>query len=275
MEKWKNHISYKIILKAASISFFILLAAGVNYWLTYSSVIHREIASYPSYMVYYGQLDDAIIEQAKQYDIVIVHPKQGDITREQVAEMQKAGVCVLGYLSIGEDLRTAGLTAEQMMEHEKFTGDGTGPRVDARPSGTIGFDSSVMLGKESPAGTGYASYYLDDNDFDGKPDFNPNFGCAYTNIGDPAWYEVLDNMQMDGIDNTPGIREILTETYGRGLGCDGLFLDTLDTCSPNIYTSDDNPAKTRFEWTAPGVVEFVKRLKEDYEDKYVLQNRGH
>lgn len=274
MEKWKNHIGYKIILKSANIFFLILLAAGVNYWLTYSPVVQRETPSYPSYMVYYGQLDDVIIEQAKQYDIVIVHPKQGNITREQVAEMQKAGVCVLGYLSIGEDLRTAGMTAEQMKEHAKFTGDGTGPRVDAREPGTIGFDSSVMFGKESPGGTGYASYYLDDNDFDGKPDFNPNFGCAYTNIGDPAWYEVLDNMQMDGVDNTPGIREILTETYGRGLGCDGLFLDTLDTCSPNIYTSDDNPARTRFEWTAPGVVEFVKRLKEDYEDKYVLQNRG-
>lgn len=97
MEKWKNQISYKIILKAANIAFLILLAAGVNYWLTYSSVIQRGISSYPSYMVYYGQLDDAIIEQAKQYDIVIVHPKQGNITRDQVAEMQKAGVCVLGY----------------------------------------------------------------------------------------------------------------------------------------------------------------------------------
>ena len=230
--------------------------------------------SWPSYMIYYGALNEELIEQAKQYDVVILHPRMGDMTREQVREIQSGGAYVLGYLSIGEDLRTAGMTPEQMLQDKRFTGDKTGPRVDSRKPGDGTLDGVSLLGKASPGGGGYASYYLDDNDHDGKPDFNPNFGCAYTNIGDPAWYTALENMTLDGPDGIPGIREILTEDYGRGLGCDGLFLDTIDTCAPNAYTVDTDPSRTRFEWTAPGMLSFLQQLKGEYPDKYVLQNRG-
>ena len=228
----------------------------------------------PSYMIYYGALDEARVEQAKQYDIVIVHPKYGDVTHEQVKEIQSAGTLVLGYLSVGEDLRTVGMTPEQMMEDERFTGDGKGPRVDPREPGSTGLAQDGYFGEASPMGTGYASFYLDDNDHDGKPDFNPYFGCAYTNIGDPLWYAELLDMTLDGEDGVAGIRELLTDSYGRGLGCDGLFLDTIDTCAPNSYTDDSYPGKTRFEWTAPGVSRFMSQLKNEYPNKYILQNRG-
>lgn len=225
----------------------------------------------PSYMIYYGGLNDEVIETLKQYDVVIVHPKGGNITQEQIQKIRAGGTKVLGYISIGEDLRTAGLTSEQMLKDRRFRGDKTGPRVNP---GSHDSEEFNPLGKQSPGGTGYASYYLDDNDLDGKPDMNANFKCAFTNIGDPAWYEELNQMTIDGEDQIPGIREILTYDYGRGLGCDGLFLDTIDTCAPDSYTTDDEPNKTRFEWTAPGVSGFMKRLKEEYPDKLILQNRG-
>lgn len=228
----------------------------------------------PSYMIYYGELDDHVIETLKQYDVVIVHPKGGNITREQVQKIRVGGTYVLGYISIGEDLRTEGMTAGQMRMDERFRGDGTGPRIDPRSSDKEGFESIDVLGKESPGGTGFASYYLDDNDRNGEPDMNVNFNCAFTNIGDPLWYDELNKMTIDGVDRIPGIKEILTYDYGRGLGCDGLFLDTIDTCLPNSSTKEDDPGKTRFEWTAPGVAGFMKRLKEEYPDKLVLQNRG-
>lgn len=227
-----------------------------------------------SYMVYYGELNPDIINEAKQYEIFILHPKMGDVTREQVQEIQESGTIVLGYLTIGEDLRTAGLTPEEMLADGRFSGDESGPRVDPRAAGDETLDNVSLKGKPSPAGTGYASYYLDDNDHDGNPDVNPYFTCAYVNIGDPAWYEELEQMTIDGYDKIPGIKEILTENYGRGLGCDGLFLDTIDTCAPNYYTSDDSLGKTRFEWTAPGVSDFMARLKKDFPDKLILQNRG-
>ena len=34
---------------------------------------------HPTYMIYYGGLDDDIIRMAKQYDIVILHPDSGGI----------------------------------------------------------------------------------------------------------------------------------------------------------------------------------------------------
>ena len=227
-----------------------------------------------SYMIYYGALDRDIIENAKQYELVILHPRMGNITREQVQEIRSSGTIVLGYISIGEDLRTAGLSPEDMLNDSRYTGDKTGPRVDPRTAGDTTFDNVDPLGKPSDAGVGYASYYLDDNDHNGKPDINPIFNCAFTNIGDPAWYDVLLDMTIDGEDGIPGIREILDEDYGRGLGCDGLFLDTIDTCAPNSYTSEADVNMTRFEWTATGVKDFTKRLKKDYPDKYILQNRG-
>ena len=93
---------------------------------------------------------------AKQYDIVILHPDSGNITREQVRRIQAGGAYVFGYLSVGEDLRTNGMTPEQMRKDSRFTGDGTGPKIS---SGS------------SPEGSGFASYYLDDNDHNGMPDF--------------------------------------------------------------------------------------------------------
>ena len=228
----------------------------------------------PTYMIYYGEVDDSVVENAQKYDIAILHPRQGDLTRKQVKEIQSAGTKVLGYIAVGEDLRTAGKTAAEMLGDERFTGDGTGPKVDSRAEDETSLASADIKGITSPGGSGFASYYLDDNDRDGKPDFNPYFTCAYTNIGDPNWYDVLDNMKFDGDDNVPGIKEILTEDYGRGLGCDGLFLDTVDTCAPNGYTSDEDPGKTRFEWTAPGVNDFLERVRKNYPDKLICQNRG-
>lgn len=228
----------------------------------------------PSYMIYYGAVDETVIISAARYDIAILHPKQGDLTREKVARIQSAGTAVLGYISVGEDLRTAGMTPEEMLADRRFTGDGSGPRVDPRADGESSLDGADIGGRPSPGGSGYAAYYLDDNDRDGRPDFNPSFGCAYTNIGHPEWYNVLCCMTLDGEDGVPGVREILSRDYGRGLGCDGLFLDTVDTCAPDDFTAEDQPGRTRFEWTAVGVAAFMERIRREYPGKLICQNRG-
>lgn len=258
----------------AAVLLVILAFCVLRRYLTELQVKNFADTQQLSYMVYYGELNDALIRQAKRYDIVIVHPQAGNLTREQIQEIQSVGTLVFGYLSVGEDLRTAGMTSDQMLADGRFTGDGSGPRVDPREPGYTGLIQDGYTGEASPAGTGYASYYLDDNDHDGKPDFNPYYGCAYVNIGDPAWYAELRGMRIDGKDGIAGIWEILTDSYGRGLGCDGLFLDTIDTCAPNSYTEDSDQAKTRFEWTAPGVNRFISQLKDEYPDKYIIQNRG-
>ena len=66
----------------------------------------------------------------------------------------------------------------------------------------------------------------------------------------------------------------MTSSYGRGLGCDGVFLDTLDTAAPNSYTNPASSNETKFEWTAPGFGDFIRKVHDNYQDKLILQNRG-
>jgi hypothetical protein len=242
-----------------------------------------------NYLMSYGPWDSASIAVAKNYDVVVVHPSQG-LTRSIVEQIQQGNdpgdasddVIVLGYISIGEDLRTSNVSDEEMQADPRFVGDGSGPRVDPRghlPQGGA-LDGINPLGAPSPGGTGYASWYLDDNSVDalgfgdGRPDRNVHFGACFVNAGDPKWFDVVNNMTLDGPDHLAGLREIMELGYGRGLGCDGVFLDTFDTCGPNSFTSPSSPNPSEFEWTAPGFSSFLARLRQAYPDRVLLQNRG-
>jgi hypothetical protein len=243
-----------------------------------------------NYLMSYGTWDASSIAIAKNYDVVVVHPSQGNITRDIVRQIQQGNnpsdpsddVVVLGYISIGEDLRTNDYTDDQLRSDPRFAGDGTGPRVDPRghvPNGGP-LDGIDPMGLPSPGGTGFASYYLDDNSVDqlgagdGMPDRNAHFGACFVNAGDPKWFEVCNNMTLDGPDQLAGLREIMELDYGRGLGCDGVFLDTIDTCGPNSFTDARSSNQSEFEWTAPGYALFLSRFRQIYPDRVVLQNRG-
>jgi hypothetical protein len=244
-----------------------------------------------SYLAHYGPWDEQAVAEARRHQLVIAHPSAGRLTRDLVARIRGAGedgkppadhTIALCYISIGEDLRTSYLTDEEARADPRLKGDGTGPRVDPRGPGGSGRPLSGIdaKGAPSPGGGGFASFYLDDNSVsrngagDGFPDRNPVSRSFYVNAGDPEWFELLDGMTLDSPDAVAGFREILTTDHGRGLGCDGVFLDTVDTAAPNSYTQRENPAATRFEWTAPGLSRFVARLRAAYPDKVILQNRG-
>jgi hypothetical protein len=242
-----------------------------------------------NFLINYGTWDSASIEIAKHYDVVVVHPIQ-NLTRQIVQQIQQGvhpadpsdDVLVLGYISVGEDLRTWGVSDEEMARDSRFLGDGTGPRIDPRghlPAGGS-LDGIPPLGAPSNGGLGYASWYLDDNSVDrdgvgdGKPDRNAHFGGCFVNAGDPKWFDVLQNMTLDGPDKHAGLQEIMTTGVGRGLGCDGVFLDTFDTCGPNHFTNPTSSNSSEFEWTAPGFSAFTARLRQAYPDRVLLQNRG-
>ncbi len=235
------------------------------------------------HMVNYGGWDAAEIALAQSHDLVVLDPNEPGLGRDLVASIQSGGAIVLCYLSIGEDQRTAQRTDEQLAGDPRFVGDGRGPRVDPRGPFADGEPLAGVdpLGLPSSGGTGWASFYLDDvsvrNDpdhvGDGVPDRNGNFGSRFTNMGDPAWFAALLDMQYPA-DRVGGIRELLTTSYGRGLGCDGLFLDTIDTAAPNGWTTAASSNETKFEWTAPGLGAFLGRLRALFPDAVVAQNRG-
>jgi hypothetical protein len=244
------------------------------------------------YMITYGPLSPADLAIAKTYQLVIVQPSQGNLTRDIIAAIQEGvnptdpadDVIVLGYVSVGEDLRTRGLTTDQLRADARFIGDGTGPRVDPRGPFAAGQRLTGIDPKGAPSngGLGFASYYLDDNSVDnspihvgdGIPDRNAIFGGCFVNAGDPNWFTVVDGMTKDSADNNAGLREVLTTTYGRGLGCDGVFMDTIDTAAPNFYTNASSPNQSSFEWTAPGFSSFIGRVRATYPNSLLLQNRG-
>ncbi|MBC7962991.1 MAG: fibronectin type III domain-containing protein [Steroidobacteraceae bacterium] len=254
--------------------------------------VRKMAADAASYAITYGALDAAAIETLKTYPLVIVHPYNGDITRSQIMQIKQGvkpndhtdNTVVLCYISIGEDSRTFGLTDAQMLADSRFVGSGTGPVIDPRGAGAADTSLLGIDPQGTPTGGGYASYYLNDNAVrckgapDGKPDNNPNFKTRFVNAGNPEWYRVVSDMMMDTNTHTPpGLKEMMTNSHGRGLGCDGVFLDTIDTAAPNIYTGNicsDSINSTNSEWTAQGFTNFIKRLRSEYQDKVILQNRG-
>ncbi len=220
------------------------------------------------YLIHYGNWDTTLVNQARtNYKLVILHPSASNITPANILTIRRGpdntigtsdDVKVLAYISVGEDDRPGA----------PFEGDGTGPRIDPRGSYSAPLTDGINpLGNPSPVGTGYASYYLDDNNYDGAPDQNSVFGGFYVNPGDPAWYEILKT-KTKAVDERAGIQELLSTTYGAGYGCDGLFMDTLDTPAPNSFGA------TQFEWTSKAYRDLVKHISDDNPTKLLLANRG-
>ncbi|MBT1071849.1 fibronectin type III domain-containing protein [Pelotalea chapellei] len=254
-----------------------------------SKKLRERAANADSYAITYGALTPSIIATLKTYPLVIVHPYNGDITRDQIMQIKQGvkaddpsdNVVVLCYISIGEDSRTFKLSDAQMRSDARFTGDGSGPVIDPRGPGPSGRPLTGLDPRGTPTNGGFASYYVNDNAVrcngapNKSPDQNGNFLTRFVNAGDPLWYATVKDMLMDISSHTPpGLRELFTETYGRGLGCDGVFLDTVDTAAPNKYTTCSDSNHSSSEWTAKGFSDFIGRMRSDYPDKVILQNRG-
>jgi hypothetical protein len=254
--------------------------------------LHAAARQVDRYVANYGSWTPGDVAIAKRHQLVIVNPGPANLSRADIADMQAGAdrqnpnddVLVLCYVSVGEDLRSQSLSDDQVRADPRFRGDGTGPRMDPRSPGSDGGSLAGIdpRGAPSNGGTGFASYYLDDNDVhrspnhvgDGMPDRNPLFGGLFVNAGDPKWFDTVNAMKVDGPDGHSGLRELLTASYGRGLDCDGVFLDTIDTAAPNSYTDAASTNETEFEWTAPGFGAFIKRVHDAYPAKLILQNRG-
>lgn len=264
--------------------------AATSHLLNYKTEPKTQLRKHvDSYIIYYGTWTDALVDRVKsRYDMVILNTK--GITPRQAARLRAGAnpadarddVLVLGYISVGEDERTNGLTPEQMKKDKRFVLDGSGPAVDPRVGGPYP-DGAVIPTDINQNGTmtygGFAPFYLNDNFVTNKtgkkdvPDFNRNFNGAFVNPGHPAWYKALSDMTIKK-DKVSGIREIVTSGYGAGYGLDGLFLDTLDTAAPNSWTNAKNVNQSEFEWTAPGTQTFVRKLANEYPSSLIVGNRG-
>jgi hypothetical protein len=127
---------------------------------------HAAARKIDHYVANYGSWDPASVVVAKRAQLAIVHPAHAELTRAQVADIQAGmnpndpsdDVLVLCYVSVGEDLRAALLSDDQVRMNPRFRGDGTGPRVDPRGPGADGqrLDGIDPRGAPSNGGTGFA-----------------------------------------------------------------------------------------------------------------------
>ncbi|MEO6095922.1 MAG: hypothetical protein ABIW76_09630, partial [Fibrobacteria bacterium] len=196
-----------------------------------------------SHLTHYGPWKDLDIPMFRRFSMVTLQPGMysGSSTESQaIAQIRSQGALVLLYISLGEDANTYNNAAPAK-------GDGRGP-VHWSPAG-------LVYGNK-----GIASYYLDewnvlgrDEDSvnkvpDGLPDRQGDWGSCYVNAGDSDWQ-----------------RKILEQAARlMALGADGLFMDTPETANPwNGYG-----------WTAPGMRDLIRRLREAHAGKYLALNRG-
>ena len=93
-------------------------ASGTGNPFTFTTLLIdniRDVAKNVNYHItYYGQVGPTETAILETYDLAVLHPSSGDLTRSQVANIQDGvdpndpsdDVMVLCYISIGEDLRT-------------------------------------------------------------------------------------------------------------------------------------------------------------------------
>ncbi len=242
-----------------------------------------------SWMLHLGPLEVGHVEIMRRHDLVVLDPNQPSVTRGRIATIQRGvdgddptdDVIVLARVMVGEDPRTVGIDDLGLRGDPRFTGDGSGPRVDPRGPRAAG---ATLQGLD-PAGDpstadGFAAWYLDDNSVDqdgigdGIPDRNPRTDACFVNLGAPGWFETVDAMRSDGPDGFVGLEQALAPDTEGGLGFDGVYLDGIDTCAPNLWTWAGSPVQSEFEWTSAGYLSFLLSLRRTHPDALVMQNRG-
>ncbi|GGE69210.1 endo alpha-1,4 polygalactosaminidase [Priestia taiwanensis] len=66
----------------------------------YNEILADRLEKLKSYRFYYGEVTSTMIEEAKQYELLIVNPSF--FTKEQVKELQQQGVLMIGYIDVAE-----------------------------------------------------------------------------------------------------------------------------------------------------------------------------
>ncbi len=254
------------------------------------------VTSDSKFIIYYGDdyyssntgdpstwvLDSTIMSGLASFDVVVINPGQPHCTPEVVKYLKDNGVdYVIGYISIGEDFINDAIEdplggGTGMVKYDSATGDLIPTPGNTLQSFYVDVDSQTV----TYDGTGRAISVTTTARLtpDGNPDYNPIF-LGYMVNPDTNWRWVLNNMRIGGSGVTGrGLTAGLAQIAGAwdtanlrdrstNFGCDGFFLDTLDTAGPY-----DAPGW--YPWTVDEMRDTVKYISDNYTDKVVFANRG-
>jgi hypothetical protein len=113
---------------------------------------------------------------------------------------------------------------------------------------SVGEDEQLHVGDGKGPG-GKASWYFDRNG-SGQPEKNGTWNSWYANAADPQWRA-----------NRVAEAKRLCESANDGIGFDGLFLDTIETCDA-------------YPQSRAGMIQLVGELRAALPDKVIVINRG-
>jgi len=223
------------------------------------------LAGNATFAIYYNNVYPSdVIQGLGQFDIAVMG--QYNMNPSIVAQIQAAGAKnVICYISIGEDTEPT----------HSYPGITSGPR-------TWNTATSSVVSTNGGYPSWYVDYYWNDTAYvaDAVPDVNKYF-LGYFVYPDDNWRDVLRYQRKGGSTKypqrtlNPGLEQLLgartsdsdTDESGN-FGCDGVFLDTIDTSGPyeNVYGY--------YPFTAIEMYKTIKFIKETYPDKLILANRG-
>lgn len=223
--------------------------------LLWPSVVWSEPTWPPkAFSCYYGEITDEAVQGIKNFDLLIVHPGEGDnLSPAKIRRMRETGVekTIVGYISVGESDKSPG--------GPPLVGiDTTGPTyIDSTLSPALakaGYprhfvdQRSYEFGKDGFLKYGPNGKPLIKKGHDGHPDENGVWGSFYVKADEASWKaEVFEGLER--LDK---------------LGLDGFFLDTVDTASP---WGD-------YGWTSSGMLNLVEEIRARYPNKRIIANRG-
>eukprot|EP01125_Pyxidicula_operculata_P001950 TRINITY_DN118_c1_g1_i1.p1 TRINITY_DN118_c1_g1~~TRINITY_DN118_c1_g1_i1.p1 ORF type:complete len:692 (-),score=140.40 TRINITY_DN118_c1_g1_i1:101-2137(-) len=228
----------------------------------------RPFQASDKYAIYYGaSFNSSIVTNLKQYDLIIINPSnQPEVTPATVADLQGTSRTVLCYISIGEDNLPSG--------NQDTTSD---------PIGPTSWDpvNKVVVNKKSGGTFEYSSFYMDYKwdgvsryVSDGIPDRNGGWNSYYV-YPNAAWRSAIKSQRIGGkrglagLDQLLGSRVSATDTNRtNNFGCDGLFLDTIDTASVVDNTTGAYP------FAVPEMTATIKYISDNYPTALLVGNRG-
>lgn len=119
----------------------------------------------------------------------------------------------------------------------------------------------LSLGEDSALHARATWYY--DADADSAPDRNAAWDSYYVNVADRAWRRALKSYTGTTAQGWYGYDYAL-----RTLGCDGLFLDTIDTVAPAAWSG-------RYSAQLPDMLALIESIRADIpRTKLLVVNRG-
>lgn len=216
-----------------------------------------------NFLVYYGSWDRAKIKLAHQYDLIILHPgKYGqnikaDLVRSlQAGPDQKKGtkddILVIGYVSIGEDERIErGLRSNKKgYQGPTIYNPGGSSKLSYQGFRDWYIDEVKWLKNENGQPVwGENGLPKTEKGQDGLPDENGKWKSYFVNVNNPDWQQYIRIKMNQLIMN---------------FGCDGLFLDTVDTASP----------WGNYGWMQKDMVQLLLKIRKWFPRKKLMMNRG-